>query len=191
MVRYVTVNAYEKAGGTLRRDLFSDDDKKAYLLDAPLLEKLATDKLQKRAKQVLLEGWKWVDVRVRYSYDEFVKYDELRKTRREPTEQEAASSAELQARMLILNEQMEALAEAEGGEGDEGGAGDEYEKLESASEGLQAQIKALEDTLSVWPADLTAQAGCVVFVGNDGAAASSVAWFVPRTAAIWRGRHGW
>ncbi|MDO9164892.1 MAG: ParB N-terminal domain-containing protein [Rhodoferax sp.] len=171
VARYVTVKAYEKAGGTLRRDLFSDDDKKAYLLDAPLLEKLATDKLQKKAKQVLLEGWKWVDVRVRYSYDEFVKYGELRKSRREPTEQETASSAELQARMTVLNEQMEALAEAEDGEGDEGGAGDEYEKLESESEGLQAQFKALEDTLSVWPADLMPQAGCVVSVGNDGAVA--------------------
>lgn len=168
VARYVTVKAYEKAGGKLRRDLFSDDDKKAYLLDAPLLEKLATDKLQKKAKQVLLEGWKWVDVRVRFNYDEFVKYGELRKSRREPTEQEATSLAELEARMTVLNDQMEALAEADGGEGDEG---DEYEQLEGASEALQAQIKALEDTLSVWPADLMAQAGCVVFVGNDGAAA--------------------
>jgi ParB family chromosome partitioning protein len=52
VAKYVTLKAYEKAGGALRRDLFSDDDKKAYLLDAALLEKLATDKLQKRAKQI-------------------------------------------------------------------------------------------------------------------------------------------
>jgi ParB family chromosome partitioning protein len=170
VVKYVTVKAYEKAGGTLRRDLFSDDDKKAYLLDAPLLEKLATDKLQKKAKQVLLEGWKWVDVRVRYNYDEFVKYGELRKTRRVPTEQEAASIAELEAKMTALHDQMEALAEAGTDEGDEDREY-ENEKLESESEGLQAQFKALENTLSVWPADLMAQAGCVVFVGNDGAVA--------------------
>lgn len=164
VARYVTLKAYEKAGGATRRDLFSDDDKKAYLLDAPLLEKLATDKLQKKAKQVAAEGWKWVDVRVRYGFDEFVKYGELRKTKREPTEPEAASLAELQAKLDGLNEQMEALAETEGSE-------DEYEKLESASEDVQAQIRSLEETLSVWPADLMAQAGCVVFVGHDGAAA--------------------
>ena len=70
VAKYVTVKAYEKAGGGLRRDLFSDDDKKAYLLDAPLLEKLATEKLQKKAKQTIAEGWKWVDVRVRYNYDD-------------------------------------------------------------------------------------------------------------------------
>lgn len=168
VAKYVTVKTYEKAGGTLRRDLFSDDDKKAYLLDAPLLEKLATEKLQKKAKQVAADGWKWIDVRVRYNYDEFVKYGELRKTRREPTEQEAASLTELETRIAALHDQMEALAEAESDESDENG---EYEKLETESESLQAQIKAREDTLSVWPADLMTQAGCVVYVGNDGAAA--------------------
>jgi ParB family chromosome partitioning protein len=167
VARYVTVKAYEKAGGTLRRDLFSDDDKKAYLLDAVLLEKLATDKLQKKAKQVVADGWKWVDVRVRYNYDEFVKYGALRKTRREPTEQEAASLTELETRVAALHDQMEVLAEAEADEGDEDNA---YEKIESESEALQVQIKALEDTLSIWPTDLMAQAGCVVYVGNDGAA---------------------
>ena len=84
VAKYVTLKAYEKAGGALRRDLFSDDDKKVYLLDAALLEKLATDKLQKRAKQIAAEGWKWVDVRVRYAFDEYVKYGELRKTKRQP-----------------------------------------------------------------------------------------------------------
>ncbi len=165
VAKYVTVNAYEKAGGALRRDLFSDDDRKAYLLDAPLLVRLATDKLQKKAKQLATEGWKWVDVRVRYDYDEFVRYGELRKTRREPTEQEAISLTELETRMTALQDQMEAMAESEGDEGND------YEKLESESETLQAQFKALEETLSVWPADLMAQAGCIVFVGNDGAAA--------------------
>jgi ParB family chromosome partitioning protein len=52
VARYVTLKAYEKAGGTLRRDLFSDDDKKAYLLDSALLESLATAKLQKKAQQI-------------------------------------------------------------------------------------------------------------------------------------------
>ena len=64
---------------TLRRDLFSDDDRKAYLLDPALLERLAADKLGKRAKQLLAEGWKWVDIRPRFAYDEYVKHGELRK----------------------------------------------------------------------------------------------------------------
>ncbi len=51
VARFVTLEVYEKAGGTLRRDLFSDNDQTAYLLDAPLLERLAFDKLQQTAKQ--------------------------------------------------------------------------------------------------------------------------------------------
>ncbi|MFY9512895.1 MAG: ParB/RepB/Spo0J family partition protein [Rubrivivax sp.] len=56
VARYVTLEAYEKAGGALRRDLFSDDEKKAFLLDIPLLERLATEKLQKKARQIAAEG---------------------------------------------------------------------------------------------------------------------------------------
>ena len=37
VARFITPKAYEMAGGTLRRYLFSDNDKTAYLLDAPLL----------------------------------------------------------------------------------------------------------------------------------------------------------
>lgn len=55
---FVTVAAYEAAGGPLRRDLFSDDGK-AYLQDAALLERLALDKLQQPAREVAAEGWKW------------------------------------------------------------------------------------------------------------------------------------
>ena len=163
VARYVTLKAYEKAGGALRRDLFSDDDKKAYLLDAALLEKLATDKLQKRAKQIMAEGWKWVDIRVRYTFDEYVKYGELRKTKRQPTTEEAAALADLDTRIAIRNEQMETLADEDGDES-------AFYKLEGEVEEMEAQRKALENDLSIWPAELMAQAGCVVHVGNNGSA---------------------
>jgi len=162
VAKYVTLKAYEKAGGTLRRDLFCDDDKKAYLLDAALLEKLATDKLQKRAKQIMAEGWKWVDVRVRYVFDEYVKYGELRNTKRQPDAQESTIMEDLEARLAVLQEQMEALADEDGDE-------DAFYKLEGEAEALEAQRKSLDETLSVWPTDLMAQAGCVVHVGNNGA----------------------
>jgi ParB family chromosome partitioning protein len=164
----VTLKAYEKAGGALRRDLFSDDDKKVYLLDAALLENLATDKLQKRAKQIAAEGWKWVDVRVRYAFDEYVKYGELRKSKRQPDADEAAHLADLDGRIAALHAQMEALAEALA---DEDGNEEAFYRLEGETEGLEEQRKALDEALSVWPANLMAQAGCVVHVGTNGAVA--------------------
>ena len=168
VARYVTLKAYEKAGGALRRDLFSDDEKKAFLLDIPLLERLATEKLQKKAKQIAGEGWKWTEVRVRYVYDEFVKFGEIRKARRAATEPEASDLASLQARQAALSEQMEALCDQD----DDDPARDEaYCRLEAESDTLGAQIGAIEETLSVWPVELMAQAGCVVYVSNDGSAA--------------------
>jgi ParB family chromosome partitioning protein len=169
VARYVTLKAYEKAGGALRRDLFSDSDKKAYLLDIPLLERLAMEKLQKKARQIsAAEGWKWVEVRTRYVYDEFVKFGELRKTRRAPTDDEAARLAALQAQQAGLHEQMEALCDQNDDDPSRDAA---YCRLAAEADALGAQIQAIEDALSVWPPELVAQAGCVVFVDNDGSAA--------------------
>ena len=167
VARFVTLKVYEKAGGTLRRDLFSDNDKTAYLLDPALLERLAIDKLQKAAKQIAAEGWKWIEVRARYSFEEFSKHGELRKARRTPDAQEATAIAELEAQITTRHERMEALADQEN---DDAGEDAEFLKLEAEAEALQAQVKVLEDALSVWPTELVAQAGCVVFVGNAGTA---------------------
>ena len=164
VARYVTLKAYEKAGGTLRRDLFSDDDKKAYLLDGALLERLATDKLHRRAKQVLAEGWKWVDVRVRYAYDDYVKHGELRKIRRETTADEASAIEAIDARIAALHVQMEGLADDD--ENDKA-----YLALDTEAEALRERRKDLDAALSVWPAEWMAQAGCVVHVGSSGTAA--------------------
>lgn len=41
LARFVGVEAYETAGGVVRRDLFSDDAQQAYLADAELLDRLA------------------------------------------------------------------------------------------------------------------------------------------------------
>ena len=46
-----------------------------------------------------------------------------------------------------------------------------YEDLEREMTAVQMQAKAIEDELSVWPADLMDKAGCVVHVGQNGAVA--------------------
>lgn len=51
---------------TLNRDPpSSDDDRNAYLL-----ERLAVGRLGRRAKQLLAEGWKWVDILQSFADDE-------------------------------------------------------------------------------------------------------------------------
>jgi len=164
VAKYVTVKAYEKAGGATRRDLFSDDEKRVYLLDGPLLESLATNKLQKKSKQIAVDGWKWVEVRSRYDHDEFVKYGQLRKTRRTPSEEEGGAIASLQARLDTLRGQMDALQDQAGDDENDDQA---FLKLEAECEGLDAKLNALQEALCIWPPELMAQAGCVVFVGGS------------------------
>lgn len=179
VARFVTLKAYEKAGGSLRRDLFSDDSRKAYLLDAGLLERLATDKLQRRAGQMLAEGWKWVDVRPRFVHDDYVKHGELRKARREPTSDEAAAIESLDVRIAGLHSQLEALVDAVDGEKED----QAYLALEGEADGLSTQREALEEALRVWLPEWMAHAGCVVHVGADGKAAVKAGLIRPEDRA--------
>jgi ParB family chromosome partitioning protein len=157
---FVTLPAYEAAGGPLRRDLFSDDGK-AYLQDAALLERLALDKLQHPAGTVAAEGWKWVDMRARYVYEDYVRHGEVRRARRAPNAEEATRHAQLEAELEALHARMEAISDDDGDE-------NEYAALEADDERLQAELNAIDEALAVFPTDLMAQAGCVVYVGSRG-----------------------
>lgn len=67
--RYVGVEAYEAAGGRVRRDLFSEDGC-GWFEDAALLERLALEKLAAEAEGVrAAEGWLWAEGRLDYPYD--------------------------------------------------------------------------------------------------------------------------
>lgn len=158
---FVTVPAYEAAGGPLRRDLFSDEGK-AYLQDAALLERLALDKLQEPARQVAAEGWKWIDLRPRYVHEDYLRHGEVRRARRALDADEAARHTQLEADLESLHARMEALS-------DEDGDDDEYAPLEADEERLQGELSALDEAMAVFPAELMAQAGCVVYVGRSGA----------------------
>ena len=168
VARYVTVKAYEKAGGPTRRDLFSEDEKKVYLLDPVLLDQLAVAKLQRKAKQVGAEGWKWVDVRARYVSDEYAKHGELRKAAREPSAEQAAELDNLEAQVAERTQRMDDICDQEE---DDSAAEEEYRRLEAECDDLNAKMEAITEALSVWPPELMSQAGCVVYVGTDAAPA--------------------
>ncbi|HEV7276552.1 MAG TPA: ParB/RepB/Spo0J family partition protein [Devosiaceae bacterium] len=67
LARYVGIEAYEAAGGTLLRDLF-DEDQPAIFADGALLERLAMQKLEEAACYVKAEGWQWIDVALKPDY---------------------------------------------------------------------------------------------------------------------------
>ncbi|UGB46955.1 ParB/RepB/Spo0J family partition protein [Frateuria edaphi] len=68
---FVGVEAYEAAGGTPRRDLFSDF---VTLPDSKLVRKLAKAKLEDEAAKLRKKGWGWVEAMPTFDYSERAKY---------------------------------------------------------------------------------------------------------------------
>src|SRR3546814_10982041 len=65
-VRFVGLDAYVEAGGSVVRDLF-ETDHGGWLTDVGLLDRLVAAKLEAEALRIGGEGWKWVDAADRKS----------------------------------------------------------------------------------------------------------------------------
>ena len=61
LARFVGTEIYEAYGGPVIRDLFNGPDQ-SFLADGHLLERLATEQLNRVADQVRREGWSWVTI---------------------------------------------------------------------------------------------------------------------------------
>jgi hypothetical protein len=59
IAKFVGADAYQKAGGRARSDLFGDE---IFYEDAALLHKLAKEKLNNVEKSLLGDGWGWVEI---------------------------------------------------------------------------------------------------------------------------------
>ncbi|MCM5693394.1 ParB/Srx family N-terminal domain-containing protein [Sinorhizobium meliloti] len=65
---FIGVDAYVDAGGTILRDLFTED-RGGYFEDAALLDRLVLDKLAGIATELqAIEGWKWAEVFIDYPH---------------------------------------------------------------------------------------------------------------------------
>jgi ParB family chromosome partitioning protein len=150
--RFVTVAAYEAAGGAVQRDLFAEGDHGVFLLDSVLLDRLATQKLQASAGAFKDEGWKWVEAVPELDY---IARGDFRVRRPEPlplSEEAAAERKELADEYARIYDAL--------GEGDEEASG----RLDA----IEARIAALEDTDRAYTPDVLAIAGAIVTIGADG-----------------------
>ena len=69
LASFVGLEAYEKAGDRVQRDLCSRfDDEAVYLLDRSLLVKLAEAELKKTADR-LTKRWKWAEIQIDPDWD--------------------------------------------------------------------------------------------------------------------------
>lgn len=72
-VKFVGLDAYRQAGGTVYEDLFTrDGNGMVYLSDVALLDRLMAEKLDAMIEEIKAEGWQGVEVIEGYSiYDQF------------------------------------------------------------------------------------------------------------------------
>lgn len=153
--KYIGIEVYEKAGGVVRRDLFSEA---VYFTDAELLNRLVDEKLQRAADRVSREGWGWVECRTQYDYAELHQFGRLAPTRREATKKEQALLDKLDEREGKLQREGEA----------EGVADERLEEIGEALDALAEKREAIEEARIVDDPDARAKAGAFVLLGHDG-----------------------
>jgi ParB family transcriptional regulator, chromosome partitioning protein len=151
-VKFVTVAAYEEAGGAVRRDLFTEGDDGIFILDAALLDKLTIEKLEAAAEQVRLEGWKWVEPRLEFGYDAKSEFYERDPDPLPMSEEAAAEQKRLSTEYQDL---------FENGNEDDEARSDRLDEIEE-------RIEELEDTESAYTPETLATGGAVVSIDHKG-----------------------
>lgn len=163
--RFVGLDAYEAAGGTVLRDLF-DDDGGGWLQDIALLDRLATEKLAAEAEKVAAEGWKWIEVAVELRYGHAHHLRRLDGVEVELTPDERATFDALTAEQARLES--------------------EYEGADELSDEVDARLDEIEEALTIFesrpvryqPAEI-ARAGVFVSIDADGRLAADRGYVRP------------
>ena len=152
LASFVGLEAYEKAGGRVQRDLFSQfDDEAVYLLDRGLLVKLAEAELKKTADR-LAKRWKWVEIQIEADWE---RIHTLHMLRGEPGTPTAAE----RKRLDQLADQMQDVADNPPMDpAEQGNAYARSQELNAKHEKLEARIAA---RTKYRPEDMRI-AGCIV-----------------------------
>ena len=152
-VRFVGLDAYEQAGGAVRRDLFDDDDS-GTIIDQTLLNSLVAEKLSVVAADVRAEGWAWVEIAGDFDRSMLTDFCRAQPLRHELSEEQEALSA-------ALAEEYDSLADsAEADDGDDA--------VMARLDEIDQALAAIEEGRTVWPAETLAAAGAIVTLAHDG-----------------------
>lgn len=154
--RFVGVDAYERAGGSLRRDLFGDE---CYLDDRALLDRLVAEKLEPMAAEVRAEGWSWVNVRVEPTNEHHTSMHRLSPPLRDMSKDEESQFQAWTAEAEAVADQLEAAYD---GDGESDGAAVDVEALEAKEAALKARIEALRASRAAWSAEFKSVSGAIV-----------------------------
>ncbi|MFG1313095.1 ParB/RepB/Spo0J family partition protein [Xanthobacter autotrophicus] len=152
--RFIGIEAYEVADGTVLRDLFQGDDG-GWLQDVTLVDRMVAEKLAIEADGIRGEGWKWTEVAPDFAYGHTYGLRQLRGEPTPLTEEEEAARATAQAAYDRLSE--------------------EHADADELSEEVDARLGELEAVLESFdtrplafdPAEV-GRAGVFVSIAQDG-----------------------
>ena len=151
------LDAYEAAGGRVKRDLFSEGNEGIQILDTALLVELTNRKLQSLADVLGEEGWKWVEIQPELNYQFLGRFRRL-------TGEPASLTEKKEAKLNKLIARREALASKLSDEDEEAN-----EKLYERIEEISEKINAIEcDRPLQFSAETKAQAGAMVSISDEG-----------------------
>jgi len=163
--RFVGLDAYEAAGGTVLRDLFEEDGG-GWLQDVALLDRLATEKLAAEAQKIAAECWRWIEVAVDFRYGHAHHLRRLDGVEVELAPDEQATFDALTAEQAKLES--------------------EYAGADELPDEVDARLGEIEEALSVFenrpvryePAEI-AHAGVFVSIDPDGRLAADRGYVRP------------
>jgi ParB family chromosome partitioning protein len=154
LARFVGLEVYRDAGGPTRADLFGEE---VFLEKPALLHKLAEEKLHSVRKDLILEGWGWVEINPERNYDFVHRCGRLQPLLVNPPAELLEFKSQLEAEW----EETERLLEMA-----------ESEEIENRQEAIQHSLDEVKQKFTSFvdfDATQKALAGCFVSIGHDGA----------------------
>lgn len=101
LARFVGLEAYEQAGGSVTRDLFTPD---AFLHDSALVERLAEVRLAEKAAELKGLGWSWVETAQSLSWDKLRPFQRLQGAVRAQSNEEKDEAERIRAELARLED---------------------------------------------------------------------------------------
>ena len=153
--RFVGIETYEAAGGTLLRDLFQGDEG-GWLHDVALVDRLVAENLKADSDAIAAEGWKWIEVAPDFPYGHTFGLRQLRGEPMALTPEEVAARDALQAEYDRLSEEYD-------------GAEELPNEVDSRLGEIEVALEAFNDRpLAFDPSDIV-RAGAFVSITQGGA----------------------
>lgn len=151
---FIGLDAYTAAGGTVQRDLFSED-RGGWIADPALLERLVAEHMEREAEAIQAEGWKWVAI----GQEAQAAAWGLRRV----WPSKVTLSPEDEARRDELASRYDELAEEHNRSAD-----DLPEDVAAELDRIESELAVLDAKQDVFRAEDVARAGVVVTLAVDG-----------------------